>query len=177
MRPLVLISSLIVLTGTGCTRREPPQAPAPPAADSAPVKAEGPSGEAERVDMRGPSIGDQLQAESAQRPREGARAEDLLEALRAVGLESLQARQHLGSPVGARYCLGVTLPDEVAFSVCEYADEAAAKAGQEFSAKAFAAVPHRLVQARKHLTLSLLAPPTPQAQSAAKKIRDAFQNL
>ncbi|MEO6420254.1 MAG: hypothetical protein ABIP39_12635, partial [Polyangiaceae bacterium] len=65
------------------------------------------------------------------------------------------------------------------FSVCEYADEAAAKAGRATSLKALAGVPNREIAVNKKTTLTVRQPPTktPASEAAARKAAQIFATL
>jgi hypothetical protein len=125
------------------------------------------------------SLGDKLQVEQRDRPTGTAKAEDVYAAFEKAGFALTEKQQHVASVFGAKFCLGAKTTNDMAFSVCEYADEAAAKAGRETSLKALAVVPNRdiLVNKKTMLTVRQPATKTPASEAAEKKAAQVFSAL
>ncbi len=119
-----------------------------------------------------------LGREAAARPTDTPKAEDVLAAVAKSGVPLEDEAQHLGSPVGASYCIGAKSPQNVAMSACEYADPAAAIAGRELSLKTFATLQHRDVVVNKKTTLTILQSPfDAKSQAAHDKAIAAFKSM
>ena len=123
----------------------------------------------------GASIGAILATEGSSRPTGTPRAEDVFALFARNGVAVQDQKQHLGAPVGARYCMGGTTESGVALSVCEYVDAAAAEAGKALSTKAFAQMANRDIAIRKSSTLTILA--TPATRAEAKKLFSWFEQI
>ncbi len=128
---------------------------------------------------RGASLGDKFTQEAANRPAGAMRAEEVFAAFQKGGMKLKEApKQHMGSPVGAMYCAGATSEANLAMSVCEYRDEAAAKKGREESATAFKAIPNRDVYINKQTTLTILQNPKgPESEAESKRIIAQFAKM
>jgi hypothetical protein len=123
-------------------------------------------------------LADRLNQEAASRPTETPRAEDVLAAIAKNGIPIQDQAQHLGYPIGARFCIGAKSPPSLAMSACEYADVAAAAAGRDASAKAFVTVEHRDIVVNKKTTLTILQSPfDAQSQIAHDKAVAAFKKM
>lgn len=125
------------------------------------------------------SLGDKLEVEKHDRPTATPKAEDVYAAFEKSGFVLTEKQQHVASVFGAKFCLGAKSDPEMAYSVCEYADEAAAKAGRESSIKALAVVPNREISVNKKTTLTVRQPATKTSASeaAAKKAAQVFAKL
>jgi hypothetical protein len=69
-------------------------------------------------------------------------------------------KQHLGSPFGARYCLGARAIGSnntpmLQISVCEFVSVEAARIGRDYSAEGMKTIPLRTVYVNKQTTLTL----------------------
>jgi hypothetical protein len=88
-------------------------------------------------------IVNQMSKEAAARPKAGVLAEPLFDALEAKANIKLDKRQqYLGKTIGAAYCAGgdstpVGSSPTLTVAMCEYPDEAAAKAGLDMMNKDF----------------------------------------
>jgi hypothetical protein len=121
---------------------------------------------------------EKLATEAAGRPTGTPKAEDVLAAITKSGVPLQDEAQHLASTIGAHFCIGAKSTLGLAMSACEYNDEAAALAGRDMSAKAFARVEHRDITVNKKTTLTILqAPFSPQSQDAHDKAVAAFKKL
>lgn len=126
----------------------------------------------------GTSIGGMLQAEQLARPSGTPRAEDVIAALGKDGVVVEDVKQHLGAPVGAKYCVGGTTKNGVAMSICEYESATAAEAGRATSQKAFGAIEGREIFLRKATTLTMLqSAPTDATRAEVKRAAAALEKL
>jgi len=66
--------------------------------------------------------------------------ERVLDALERAQLRVVERKKFLGATVHAAYCLGGRTGDGLSIAACEYADPAAAEAGQQFMDREFAAM-------------------------------------
>lgn len=114
-----------------------------------------------------------FRVEAENRPSGALRAEDVLDAFRHAGLELHEQRQHLGRPYGARYCVGAKSGTALALSVCEYVDEAAARAGVEGSRKI--ALAHREIHLKRTTSLTVRQiETTPESAALAARFFQTF---
>jgi hypothetical protein len=103
--------------------------------------------------------------------------------LKNAGLEIVEPKQHLASPLGARYCVGARAVDGAAtllqLSVCEYVNAEVAAKSAVFSETAMKSLmPTRTVRSRNHLGLVILPDANaPGAQAAVDKAHAAFAKL
>jgi len=125
------------------------------------------------------SIPERFQAESLNRPKGVIRAEEATAAFRKAGLKVEGEAQHLASTYKAHYCVGAKVKgDEITFSVCEYADAAAATEGAKMNDAAFAAIKNRKTYRNGGTTLTVLeVAKTPENDALVKKLVDAFEGL
>jgi len=114
-----------------------------------------------------------FRVEADNRPSGTLRAEDAYDAFRRAGLELHEQRQHLGRPYGARYCVGAKSGSELALSVCEYIDDAAAVAGAESSRKLTLANREIRLNHATSLTIRQLVK-TPESAALAARFFEAF---
>jgi hypothetical protein len=157
-----------------CSKSPDPAHVAPAAgasqAPSQPLRATAPRPENPR------DIGALFQVEASNRPAGALRVEDVLAAFRRSGIELSEERQHLGRPYGARYCVGAKSSPELALSVCEYVDAAAARDGTAISNKIPLKDRDIRVQRATSLTVRLITK-TPASQAVAVRLFDAFSKL
>ena len=125
------------------------------------------------------SVGDKLLSEQRDRITGTPKAEDVYAALEKAGFALTEKQQHVASVFGAKFCLGAKTDNEMAFSACEYVDEAAAKAGRDSSLKALAVVPNREIFMNKKTTLTIRQPArkTALSEAASKKAAQIFSKL
>jgi len=117
-----------------------------------------------------------FQVEANNRPLGTLRAEEALEAFRRLGIELHEERQHLARPYGARYCMGAKSGTELALSVCEYIDAAAAQAGAEVSRKIPLA--QRQIQLNRATSLTVRQiKKTPASDALAQRLFQTFTQL
>ena len=118
-----------------------------------------------------------LESEARGRSAAGLRAELVLDTLDQNGVRIVKRQQYVGAVVGAAYCLGGNTASGLALSVCEYADEVAARQGRELSMDRFRAVSKEvLVNQRTTLTLSFTGA-TPASPDEKKRIVALFSKL
>ncbi|HTR55189.1 MAG TPA: hypothetical protein VMJ10_31115 [Kofleriaceae bacterium] len=79
-----------------------------------------------------------LQYEAAHRPTSGLRAERVLDAIDAAGLQLADRKQFLGLTAHASFCAGGTTRDGVGISICEYDSAAAATAAKAYVDRQYA---------------------------------------
>lgn len=173
---------VLMMFGLGLVPACSKPAPSTEVADSAPpiVASAIPSSESSaRPTQPIFSLGDKLQVEQRDRPVGTPKAEDVYAAFEKAGFALTEKQQHVASVFGAKFCLGAKTDNDMAFSVCEYADEAAAKAGRETSLKALAVVPNRDILVNKKTTLTVRQPAakTPASEASAKKAAQVFSTL
>jgi hypothetical protein len=129
------------------------------------------------------SFPERFQTEAASRPALKPRVEDVLAAFKTAGLDIVEPKQHLASPLGARYCVGARAIDGAAtlfqLSVCEYLNADVAAKSAAFSETAMKTLlPTRTVRARNHLGLVVLPDANaPGAQAAVEKAHAVFAKL
>ena len=183
LRESALVLGLAALAGLGCARQKDSAAALPDAGAALATPAPSSSGSAAATASApavpyGLALADRLKLEAAGRPTDTPAAEDVLAAVTKSGVPLEDQAQHLASPIGARFCIGAKSSQNVAMSACEYADGAAAVAGRDQSAKAFAKIEHRDIVVNKKTTLTILqAPYDAQSQAAHDKAVAAFKKL
>jgi hypothetical protein len=119
---------------------------------------------------------DRLTAEQKTRPQGPLRAENVYDALEKAGVPITTRRQHLASPFLAQYCLGAETGERFAFSVCEYPDAKAAKAGRSEAEKIH--IPNRTVTQNKTSVLVVLdLEKSKESGAIAQTARDTFARL
>jgi hypothetical protein len=174
---------LALVTLAGC-KSEPKKDVAPATATVAPSATEAPAPQGSASAMpaypgRAVSLGDKMAQEATARPAGALRAEDVFAAFQKEGMKLKEPpKQHMGSPVGAMYCAGALSEANLAMSVCEYRDEAAAKKGKDESANAFKAIPNRDIYVNKQTTLTILQNPKgPESEAESKRIVAQFAKM
>lgn len=171
---------LVVALATACSKRERPseaQAISSATVTSATVV---PALAVAAPASEGMSIEQRFASESANRPTGPTtlRAERALEEFSSVGATMREARQHLGAPFGAKYCVGARTGDDVHLSVCEYDGDERAADGARRSKTAFAGVENRRVERNGATTLTVrLGKRTAADEALARKIVDAFATM
>jgi hypothetical protein len=76
------------------------------------------------------------------------------------------------------FCLGAQAEQGVSMSVCEYANEAAARAGRDASSAAFKSIANREIFVNRSTTLSVLqSPRTSGSEALVKRAVEAFAGL
>jgi hypothetical protein len=125
------------------------------------------------------TIPERFNAEAAHRPTGVLRVEDVTAAFRKAGVTLEEEKQHLASFYKAAYCVGAKAKgEEISFSVCEYTDAAAAKAGKELNDKAFSPIKNRASYVNGATTLTVLETiKNPDNDVIAKKLVDTFASL
>jgi hypothetical protein len=177
------LAAVLLATVAAC-KSEAKKDPAPSPATAAPSTNEAPTAQGSASAMpsypgRAVSIGDKMAQEATARPAGALRAEEVLAAFQKDGMKLKEPpKQHLGSPVGAMYCVGARSEANVAMSVCEYRDEAAAKKGRDESLAAFKAIENRDVHVNKQTTLTVLQNPKgPESEAESTRIVAQFAKM
>jgi hypothetical protein len=121
----------------------------------------------------------QLDFERKNRPMDTPRVEQVLDAVENGGLRLEARKQFLGRTVGALFCAGGQTTSGTGLAVCEFADEAAAHNGREYSLRAFAKVfPHRQLLVNRKTVLTIVTPSaTPEQEAQAKTAAQVFERL
>ncbi len=117
-----------------------------------------------------------FQNELAARPTGTIKVEDALAAFKKDGIELGDVRQHLGRPYGARYCVGGMSGTDIAISLCEYIDPAAAKAGAERSRKIVLANREIRINQATSLTVREIQK-TPASDATEARLFESFAKL
>jgi len=160
---LVLLGAL---SSAACARRAPGAAtPDPNLAPVATPAPQTPPNAAAAPAARG-TLAERLSAEAQGRPATSLSAERVTEALSRAGLALGPLTQVLGRTIGARYCASTATPAGLGVAVCEFADDAEAARGLDYSHRTF----DRLVPGRTLLrnrgTVLTLTPGDPGAANA-----------
>ena len=169
MRAQVLIVWLIVGGSVGCKAR-----PATVAATAAPAPATVAPPEAPYIH----SIAETMKQEAASRPSGTPRAEDLIKVAKEKGISFTEPRQVLANKGGAKFCSMTSSPSGLEISVCEFASEADAKQGRDFSEKAFGSIPNRDLHINRKTVLTVMrGQSTPPIEAEAKQAAQIFAGL
>jgi hypothetical protein len=185
---LVLVSLGIAACSKAPKETDPPtptvqSAVAPASASAAPSAVATPSSSnAYRLPPNTPSaflpLGDRFAVEANDRPKNTARVEDVVAAMKAKGVPVKELQQHLASPFEAKYCMGVEVDVDIHLSICEYADEKTATSGREASLKAFSTVPGRSIYRNGATTLTVREGTKNAVNDATvAKMLNAFQDV
>lgn len=145
---------------------------------AAPAKpAEPPADPAPQLPVAG-DLAQQLSVETAARKPDALKAETVIEALNKAQVPVGGVKQFMGRTVLALYCSGGATNHSTSVTVCEYADEAAAKAGLAHSEKQFGAIPMRVLKQNKASVLTLVrATDTPETKAEVDKAVEVFSKL
>jgi len=120
---------------------------------------------------------ERLAKERASRPTATPRADEVIGAITKAGVKLDDESQVYAATVKASYCEAAKGSD-VFVSVCEYAGEAEAQAGRDYSAKTFAAIANRQIYVNKKTTLTIgQATPSPKGDADTKRAAAAFAKL
>ena len=117
-----------------------------------------------------------ISREAKNRPGIKPSSDDVFAALDTAGVGLPQKKQSMGSTYKAAYCAGGYSADSlVAVTVCEYANEAEANAGRDYSISLFPQMTNRTVVAHKTNILQVITQkPGAAADAEKKKAVDAF---
>jgi len=116
-------------------------------------------------------------------PKIHPNVEEVYAALGAAGLKIVDQKQHLASPLGARYCVGARAVQGertlLHLSACEHISEELAKSSGAYSEESLKeGIPNRKVYSRKQITLVVrLEQDQPDNQEASKKAVAALEKL
>ena len=171
MRTSLLISLFVCGSFVGCKARAP----------QAPVVATAPAAVAANTIPEAPyihSIPETMKQEAASRPTGTPRAEDLVGALKNKGLKFSDPKQVLANKWGARYCSMTIGASGVEVMVCEFASDAAATQGRDFSTKAFGSIANRDLHLNRKTVLTVLRGTSdPPVTAEAKSVSEVFAGL
>jgi hypothetical protein len=174
MASLMLLGSL---WASACSQA-PASAPAAPKASPKPEVALTASALTPDPKLSRLPLGTRLVVEAEARPARAVRPEQLFAAMQRQGILLSRKRQVLASTVGALYCELAVSDTGLGVSFCEYADDAAARAGAESSHRLFdAIVPGRTLISHGGSVLTLTHAQGPRAERAAHAIADTFSSL
>jgi hypothetical protein len=178
-RNTAILCSFFAIYAVGCSKHN--DAPQPVASSTASAAASaglpdagGSSSMSEPVPGEG--LGGHFAREAKNRPGLKPNADDIFAALGRAGVGVPKQTQSMGSTYKAAYCTGGYSADSlIALTVCEYANEADAKAGRDYSISLFPKMTNRTVVAHKTNTLTIVDQKSTDASKAeAKKANDAF---
>jgi hypothetical protein len=161
----IALAAAAILSLAACSRRDegaPPASVPTPAADT------------ERL-----TLAERLMREAGSRPAGALRAEEVATALERAGLALRPMKQVLARTVGARFCMSTQTGAGLGVAVCEFADDADAARGLDYSRRTFDhLIPNRRL-ARNHRTVLTLtrAQPTPALDDQAARAVQAFASL
>jgi hypothetical protein len=124
------------------------------------------------------NLAEQLQVESASRPKDALTAEAVLEALVKAEIPVGNTKQGIGRTVLANYCFGGSTARNTQVVICEYGSPEAAIAGREHSLKHFAAITNRTLTLNKRTVLTLVgAGESPETKAEMQKAAEVFSKL
>lgn len=120
-----------------------------------------------------------LGVEAQSRPKIAPNADDVYAALEKAGYAIGERRQSLGRTYKAAYCTGAYTKDaSLAVDVCEYPDEASARAGLARARELFPSMANRMVFGRKGTLLTVINQKGDAAADArAKKIAAVYMAI
>ncbi len=123
------------------------------------------------------SVEERFAAEAAKRPSGTPRVEDVLAAIKSAGIAPHDVQQHLGSPFGAQYCMGLKAGKDVHASVCEYKDAKTAADNRVASVRDLN-IPNRNIYQNGATTLTVrIGTRTDDEDALAQKMIAAFQTV
>jgi hypothetical protein len=167
------VLTALLWSGCGQVPIEATPRPAPKPAQDLVATPRAPAPPLSRVPLR-----TRLADEAASRPASALRAEQLFLALERRGLLLSRKRQVLASTVGARYCELAVSDAGLGVSLCEYGDDAAARAGSEASHRLFdPIVPGRTLLTHAGSLLTLTSAESERARREASTIANTFAAL
>lgn len=115
--------------------------------------------------------------EASKRPTGTPRVEDVLKAITDGGIKTRDVLQHLGSPFGAEYCVGLKAGKDVHASVCEYTDQKKAEENRVASMRDLK-VPNRTIYRNGATTLTIrVGTPNDEENALAQKMLAAFNSV
>jgi hypothetical protein len=171
----VALFLIVALASCKSAKVDEPKA-APPVSSAVPTPP--PTGEIRSsTDPRFATLGilERLAVEKANRPQVAPNADDVLAKL-PVGVGD--EKQIAGWPIGARYCEKAQTKSDVHVVVCEFTDEASATKGIENASSTNRFIKRRELLRRRATSLSVMqAATTPNAESDARRIKDAFRAM
>jgi hypothetical protein len=193
--PLLAIATALLASATACKSTGPTadstraeagataaSAPAPGGTSSAPPSPLAIPG-ATVVAVAGEPFPERFAGEAAGRsPGIKPRVEDVYAALASGGLTIVGQKQHLASPLGARYCVGAQATSDkseplLQISVCECSTPEVAQAARDFTART-ANIPLRTAYANKQTMLVLREEKSaPEIDALVTKAADIFAKL
>ncbi len=103
-------------------------------------------------------IVEELARQTADRPTDTPRVEDVLASIEKAGLTIERTQQVLGTVIHAHYCKVAITKVGLSLSICEFDTEAAAKAGKLESETKLKAMPRRTLYLNKKTMLTLILP-------------------
>lgn len=187
-RPVVVaaVAATIVLAAlaclaAGCTKKtaaEPEAVEAGTAAPTASAASASAPTPPVSFDPNAPQPGDTLgtimMKEAANRPHIQPNADDIYANLQKMGIAIGKQKQGLGRTYRASYCTGADTADgNLGVNICEYKDEAAAKAGVDVSQMPGVAG-HRVLQHKATVLTLILRKTGSAAESLDKRVGDAY---
>ncbi|MET0343566.1 MAG: hypothetical protein ABW252_21320 [Polyangiales bacterium] len=161
--------------GAGCSVARVPPAEREPEAPSTPAVVAEPVLDPALMQL---PLGERLAREAEARPARAVRAAQMIEALRARGVQAGAQKQVLASPVAAAYCEVTRSPAGLGLSVCEYPDAASLDRGVARSHALFdRLLPGRTLLARENTLLTITRAESEPAARELALARAAFAAL
>jgi hypothetical protein len=179
-RNTAILCGFFVIYVVGCSKHSDTPAPAASASAAASTSTDaGASTSSTNGPIPGEGLGGHFGREAKNRPGLKPNANDIFAALATAGVSLQKQSQSLGSTYKAAYCTGGYSADSlIAVTVCEYANEADANAGRDFSISLFPQMTNRTVVAHKTNTLTIVDQKSTDASKAElKKAVDAFNAM
>jgi hypothetical protein len=179
-RNTAIFCSFFAIFAVGCSKKNDAPAPAASASAAASSAAVVDGGTSSMSDpVPGEGLGGRFAREAKSRPGLKPSSDDIFAALETAGVSLPKKTQSMGSTYKAAYCAGGYSADTlVAITICEYANEAEATAGRDFSLSLFPNMASRTVVAHKTNTMQLIIQkPGAPADAEKKKAVDTFNAL
>jgi hypothetical protein len=125
------------------------------------------------------TLAERLAEEAASRSAAAPRAEEVAAALGRAGVSVRSFQQVLARTVRARFCMAGHTDAGLAVSVCEFADDAAAAGGADYSRRTFdRLVPNRRLERKGPTLLTLTRAATgPAVDGEVARAATAFASL
>lgn len=168
----VLMSCLLLVGASACqsSRERTAQQPArvaAPAVSNAP-----------RPAPRRSPLAARLSQEGTAHPHAKRQVADALALFERMSVELVRTRQVLAEPLGAEYCENGLSAAGLGFSLCAFADEAAARQGQQRSQRGFdRLIPNRSFVSSGETLLTLLPSAAPTALAERARVLAEFASL
>jgi hypothetical protein len=120
----------------------------------------------------------ELEREASNRPTGTPSVESVMGAIESAGIKLEPKKQVFGTMNKAHYCVLTKTPANLSMSICEYDDEAQAKAGMKLSQSQSKTFPNRVfeINAKTLLTLNLTHD-SPEVSAERDRVLEVFKKL